>query len=400
MEYLRENISTLVSRRPEQFKMGLGTAAAMVPLAILILKPHPRELAIMIFKVFGTIPLAILSHFTREKALQKRSLKQTIVVSIFRVMIQNASLWRLRQVLPMLGRAVAFQKGYTSKQFNSQWQNETVKKTWKGIWVGNGVGATNVDDPRAFDNVDVVIIHVHGGGFTSGTATEGLTLFVELVKQFEKRHNIRAFVFSLDYFLAPEHRFPSARDQIIDIYTDHVLNKLQIPAQKIVFSGDSAGGNLALVAAIKIRDESHSRNVPLPSALILSSPWVSLLRTSASYTANVNRDFITFGEIDSQIENYIKNTGAKPTDPAISPLFAENFADLPPMVVAVGNHEMFNDDIRALVEKVKSAGVKAELVDNEIGVHDWLLSEDLAGGEKRWLDGIAKLVDFVVSSRR
>lgn len=220
-------------------------------------------------------------------------------------------------------------------------------------------------------------------------------------------------------------RFPSARDQIVDIYADHVLNKLQIPAKKVVFckfvtflillpshihalihesfhtsAGDSAGGNLVLVAAIKIRDESHIRNVPLPSSLILSSPWVCSLRTAASYTTNVNRDFISISEADTQIEHYIKGTGAKTTDPAISPLFAESFSDLPPMFVAVGNHELFSDDIRALVEKVNSAGVKTEIIDNEIGVHDWLLSEDLAGGEERWLDGIAKTVDFVASRRR
>ena len=87
---------------------------------------------------------------------------------------------------------------------------------------------------------------------------------------------------ALDYRLSPQHTFPAAIHDMVSGYM-HLIDppagsglKKYAPSQ-VFFCGDSAGGNLALTAALWIRDSGYCA---LPAGLILLSPWVGFLLSS------------------------------------------------------------------------------------------------------------------------
>jgi len=86
-------------------------------------------------------------------------------------------------------------------------------------------------------------------------------------------------VFSLDYRLAPEHRFPAALDDAVAAYQWLVKT---YPQRRFIIAGDSAGGGLAINTAL----EARSRGLPRPAAVITFSPWTDMAVTGASVDSN------------------------------------------------------------------------------------------------------------------
>jgi acetyl esterase/lipase len=117
-------------------------------------------------------------------------------------------------------------------------------------------------------------------------------------------------------------------------------------------AGDSAGGWLALTAALRLRDAGE----PLPAVLGLVSPWLDL--RGASWPP---------GRIDPMLRpDWLRRCaadfapGADLGSPALAPLTAE-LAGLPPMVVHVGSEEILLEDSVALAKQARAAGVPVEL---------------------------------------
>ena len=81
----------------------------------------------------------------------------------------------------------------------------------------------------------------------------------------------------LDYRLAPEHRFPSAVEDVVTVYRWLESTEKVDPA-RVVVAGDSAGGGLTLALAVSVRDASGQ----LPAALACLSPWTDLASTGES----------------------------------------------------------------------------------------------------------------------
>src|ERR1700730_7068682 len=192
------------------------------------------------------------------------------------------------------------------------------------------------------------IIHVHGGWFSWGTAQAYRNFAGQIAL------NAGAYAFIPDYRLAPEHPFPAAIRDLEACYRGLVDKGLA----EIALSGDSAGGNLALVL-LSIASGQASKGSIAPAGAVAFSPVTDLALTSESYDTLAEADpYFTKSKAAGLIRSYLGETD--PKNPLASPLYA-NLSGLPPIRVHVGDDEVLLDDSRRYVENAVAAGVDAKL---------------------------------------
>ena len=202
---------------------------------------------------------------------------------------------------------------------------------------------------------DHAILYLHGGAYVLG----GLGSHAKLAAQIG--HAAQATVYFCDYRLAPEHPYPAALDDALAAYRALLDRGLK----NIALVGDSAGGGLALAAAMAMRDAK----LAAPSALALISPWVDLTLGGESHRTHKTRDpMLRVAWLKSGAQAYAR--GESKNDPMISPLFG-TFAALPPMLVHVGSEEILLSDSEHLTGRAKKAGVKIQLKVFEGMWHDF-----------------------------
>ncbi len=184
------------------------------------------------------------------------------------------------------------------------------------------------------------ILRAHGGWFNLGTASA----YRNFVGHIAASAGADAFV--PDYRLAPEHRFPAAVEDVEACYRGLVDKGID----KIALTGDSAGGNLALV--LLSIDKSPVGAVPI-------SPVTDLTLTGESFATRAEADpYFTKSQVAGLVASYLGDTD--PKNPLASPLYGD-FRGLPPIRVHVGDDEVLLDDSRRYVERAVAAGVDAEL---------------------------------------
>ena len=193
------------------------------------------------------------------------------------------------------------------------------------------------------DNDGDVIIYCHGGGFCVGSADGRRKLGGHIAK------HLRALVVIMDYRLAPEHPFPAALDDSVVVY--RALRAEQSGKARILMAGDSAGGNLAIATALKLRDLGE----PLPAGIIALSPWLDMENLGETLETNSSTDtLVNRGMLEGMIATYLADTS--PTNPLANPLKAD-LAGLPPVYVNAGSSEALLSDTTRFAEAAKAAGV-------------------------------------------
>ena len=192
------------------------------------------------------------------------------------------------------------------------------------------------------------ILHLHGGWFNLGSARA----FRNLVGHFAGRAGARAFI--PDYRLAPEHPFPAAIDDVEACYRG--LDERNIHC--VAVTGDSAGGNLALVLASRVASDTLFAKTKLVGLAALS-PITDLTLSGATYeTRAVAEPYFTRAQVAVLVGSYLGS--ADPNDPRASPLHAR-LDGLPPLRIHVGDDEVLLDDSRRYVERAVASGVDAHL---------------------------------------
>jgi acetyl esterase/lipase len=201
------------------------------------------------------------------------------------------------------------------------------------------------------------IIHVHGGWFNFGSARA----YRNLVGHIASSAGTDAFI--PDYGLAPEHLFPSAIMDVEACYRGLVDKGID----KIAVTGDSAGGNLALVllAGSGKREGGSGRRAKVqkgdvvPVCGVAISPVTDLALTGESYETRAEADpYFTKSQAAGLVASYLGH--GDPKDPLASPLYGD-LSGLPPIRVHVGDDEVLLDDSRRYVERAVTARVDAEL---------------------------------------
>jgi epsilon-lactone hydrolase len=217
--------------------------------------------------------------------------------------------------------------------------------TFEAAIVG-GISGWWAKGPRA--RKGAAIIHIHGGWFNWGTA-QSFRNFVGHVAL-----SAGADTFIPDYRLAPEHPFPAA---VVDVEACY-RGLADMGITKIAITGDSAGGNLALVL-LSIASAQASRYIVVPVGGVAFSPVTDLALTGKSFDTRADADpFFTKSQVDGLVRSYLDQTD--PKNPLVSPLYGD-LGGLPPIRVHVGDDEVLLDDSRRYVERAVAAGVDARL---------------------------------------
>lgn len=192
------------------------------------------------------------------------------------------------------------------------------------------------------------ILHLHGGWFNWGTAQA----FRNLVGHIALSAGVDAFI--PDYRLAPEHPFPAAIRDAEACYRGLVERGIK----KIALTGDSAGGNLALVLLSIATKEAASGGIAPVGATVLS-PVTDLALTGETFETRAEADpYFIKSQAAGLVRSYLGETD--PKNPLASPLYG-NLTGLPAIRVHVGDDEVLLDDSRRYVERAVAAGVDATL---------------------------------------
>lgn len=228
-----------------------------------------------------------------------------------------------------------------------------------------------------------VVVHVHGGLFTMGSAKTSAGYAARLAVA------VGGWALVVDYRLAPEHEFPLPLDDVRAAYR-WVRSNVDIGAP-VVMSGTDAGANLALAATLASRDAGEA----LPDGLFLVSPLGDLSLTSATLLGNQSTDpFVSWDFLTVQVASYIH--ASDPGQPLLSPARAD-LAGLPATVIHVARDEVFIGDAEVLAERARAGGVDVRLNVVEDSVPVFTLFESLPETAKA-MDDLRYLANVVSPS--
>ena len=208
-----------------------------------------------------------------------------------------------------------------------------------------GVKAFWVSSKKASGD-KAVVVYFHGGGYVEGDGKDDGGFILPVIEALGVKG------LSVDYRLAPKHPFPAAVEDAVAVY--RALLKKYKPKQ-IAFTGDSAGGGLALAAALKLRDDGDE----LPAAVVAISPGADLTYSHDSAITFADSDpFVVLRDARENGRIYAAKTPIR--HPLVSPAFAD-YKGFPPLLIQVGTREVLLSDAVLVARKARNAGVDVTL---------------------------------------
>ena len=213
------------------------------------------------------------------------------------------------------------------------------------------------------DAVLPVLVYFHGGGWTIGD----LDTHDVLCRQLANASG--AAVVSVDYRMGPENRFPAALDDCVAAvrWVRHQAAALSIDPARLALGGDSAGGNLAAVTAIVLRDAGD----PAPLFQLLIYPATDMRAVAPSHRTNGQGFLLTADSIAYYRGHYIERH-EEWSDWRASPLLAPDLSGLPPALVLTAGFDPLRDEGRQFADALSRAGTTAQYVCFERQIHGFI----------------------------
>jgi acetyl esterase len=207
------------------------------------------------------------------------------------------------------------------------------------------------------------LLYLHGGGWTIGDLDTHDTLCRSLCNE------AQVVVCSVDYRMGPEHKFPVAVDDTMAALDWLVANAqtLGVDPTRIAVGGDSAGGNLAAVAALTCRDN----NGPALAMQLLIYPATDQRAGHDSHHRNGEGYLLTRATMDWFRDQY-HASASEYLDWRASPLLAERHDNLPPPFVLTAGFDPLVDEGKAYAEALSQAGVAVDAVCYERQIHGFI----------------------------
>ena len=207
-------------------------------------------------------------------------------------------------------------------------------------------------DPRP------IVVNFHGGGFVLGSARQGDWSCSIIADELD------AVVVSVDYRLAPTHRFPAAVEDCFDALTwvAEEAESLGGDPARIGVMGDSAGGNLAAVVVLMARDGGGPR-LSHQALVYPATDMSDGLRRDPSYLGNSHAIVLSNEDMDIFAGHYV-GEDVDPTDWRLSPILAPDLAGLPPTTVVVAGLDPLHDSGVRFAQALADAG-------NDVRVEDF-----------------------------
>lgn len=212
-----------------------------------------------------------------------------------------------------------------------------------------------IPEGRTAELAKAAYFDIHGGGFTAGGG-EMCQVLARL-----RAMELGVAVWSVDYRLAPQHKYPAALDDCMAAWRATLS---QVAAKDVVVAGSSAGGNLA--AALLLR--GRAEGLAIPAALLLLTPGLDMSGAGDTRQTNRYHDVNLYGGDGDGPSAYAGT--ADPKQPYLSPLYGDFSGDWwPPTLLSSGTRDLLLSDTARMHRALRRAGVAAELHVTEAGPH-------------------------------
>lgn len=224
---------------------------------------------------------------------------------------------------------------------------------------------------RPNDKVQLpVVVYFHGGGFVFG----GLDSHAHVCRELADR--VDAIVVSVDYRLAPEHRFPKAVDDAFAAVCWVAANAASLGGDggRLAVAGDSAGATLATVSAIRCRDEGG----PALRFQLLIYPGTDARGNYPSRQENAEGYFLTQDAIDWFFEQYLRDDRDR-QQMWVSPILAADLAGLPPALIVTAEFDPLRDEGEAYAARLQAAGVPSRTERYDGAIHGFFGASTVIG---------------------
>lgn len=260
------------------------------------------------------------------------------------------------------------------------WRVETREARLGGVPVLRIVPSNWHDDGR-------VLIHVHGGGFTSGSVYSSLGMSTQLAAETGLQ------VVSVDYTVAPRGRWQQVTDQVIAAYKAVLAEG--VAAENIAVIGESAGGSIVAGTTLKMRD----LGLPMPAAVILWSPWADVSGAGDTYRTLADAEpMLTLPSLSASALAYADVADQK--NPYVSPVYGDFSKGYPPTLIQGGTREVFLSNCVRLYQAIKAGGGDATLDLYEGMIHVFQSIVPNAPESKSALRTVRSFLDSNVNPRR
>jgi epsilon-lactone hydrolase len=233
----------------------------------------------------------------------------------------------------------------------------------------------NVITPLNYDpsNDGKAIYYMHGGAYTLHHPQTTFGTWAPLAFQSGLR------IYAVDYRLAPDYPYPAAPDDCFTVYQQLIR---QYDPERLGLFGDSAGGALALVTALRARKQG----LPLPAAVALSSPWSDIGKTGDTYYTNEGLDILIHYEMNLRKSAELYSGAQDMKNPELSPVYAEYPADFPPVMILSSTRDLLLSCCARLNRVLKKAGIRVEMDVFECMWHDFIGFPDIPETDEAYTD--------------
>lgn len=217
-------------------------------------------------------------------------------------------------------------------------------------------------EPTGDDRTMPVLVYFHGGGWVHGSLDTHDGVCRALCAR------TPCLVLAVDYRLAPEHRFPAAVEDAwaATAWVAEHARSLGGDPERIAVGGDSAGGNLAAVVAVRARDQGLSLRHQL-----LVYPVTDADFDRPSYLANAEGYGLTRSSMRWYFDHYL-GPGGDATHPEVSVIRAESLIGVAPATVLTAEYDPLRDEGEAYAARLEAASVPVCLTRYEGLIHGFI----------------------------
>jgi acetyl esterase len=235
-----------------------------------------------------------------------------------------------------------------------------------------------------------LVLYLHGGGFVFGD----LETHDRACRRLADRSGVP--VLALDYRRAPEHPWPAAVDDAVAAlrWIASQPPELQIAPAAVAIAGDSAGGTIAALACLRLRDEAPEM---LPRVQLLIYANTDLGNSGASMREKGHGFGLDVADIEWFNSQWVPEP-AMLTDPRVSPLFAPDLTGLPTAFVITAEHDPLRDQGEAYAAHLREAGVTTTVRREQGMVHNFMLWDTISPACAAAADRVA--ADLAASLRQ
>ena len=229
-----------------------------------------------------------------------------------------------------------------------------------------------------------LLVFFHGGGFVVGDieSHDGLCQAICM--------DAAIHVLSVDYRLAPEHKAPAAIEDCLEAYRWGLAKAAELGADptRVAVGGDSAGGNLAALVAIRSRDEG----IPQPTLQVLLYPVLDLSAETRSRTLFSDGFFLSKRDRDWFTNLYLGGTDLAADDARVSPLKAADLSGLAPALVVTAGFDPLRDEGNDYAAALRTAGVIVDQRQFDTLTHGFASIAPFGGGSAEAMTAIVSAI--------